>query len=226
MKTLGERFKWRREQLALTQEEAAKAINSLIDGNRATFTRVTISNIENGIQQSMKDKVLIAVTSVLKCSADWLINGRGPIEGLTNTISNTSEGSAITRQVPLINWVQAASLTEASTFSPRDYQYLPCPEKCGPNTFALKVEGDSMLTRFEPGDTIYVDPELVDPDNGKFVIASLANTNELALKQFQIIDNQKFLKALNPDYPSEMRYLKINGGCEIIGTVICHVKPV
>ena len=149
MKTLGERFRWRREQLTLTQEEAAKAINNLIDGNRATFTRVTISNIENGIQQSMKDKVLIAVTSVLKCSADWLINGRGPIEGSMSAISNVSEGPAITRQVPLISWVQAGNFTEASIFSPSDYEYFPCPVKCGPNTFALKVEGESMLNRFE-----------------------------------------------------------------------------
>ncbi|WP_145526085.1 S24 family peptidase [Yersinia rohdei] len=225
MKTLGERFKWRREQLGLTQEDAAKAINRLLKNERSVFTRVTISNIENGNQQSMKDKVLLAAQQVLKCSGEWLINGQDPIEPI-KLESNVSTGSETCRMVPLIDWVQAGSFMETETHPEEDYEYYPCPEKCSSGTYALKVEGESMLPRFESGDIIYVDPAIVSPPSGKFVIARKEGSSEATFKQLQVLDDMRFLKALNPEYPPELKFLKVDEAYKIVGTIICHLKPV
>lgn len=220
MKTLGERFKWRREQLDLTQEEATKGINRLLKNERSKFTRVTISNIENGNQQSMKDKVLLAVVQVLKCSAEWLVNNNGPVE-LPEFYSNSSF-----KMVPALSWDQIIPFTKSQLQPSKDSACSPCPVKCSIKTYSLLVVGEEMQPRFEDGDIIYIDPELIEPHNGKFVIVRKNGELDTSFRQLQLIDNQWFLKALNPDYPPEIKFTKINDGYEIIGTVICHLKPV
>lgn len=83
-----------------------------------------------------------------------------------------------------------------------------------------------MLPRFEQDDLIFVDPTKLDPTSGKFVVAMLEGSSEATFKQYQELDGKRMLKALNPDYPPEMRYVKMNGNCRIVGTVVSHVKPV
>ncbi len=218
MKTLGERFKWRREQLQLTQEEATKGINRLLKNERSKFTRVTISNIENGNQQSMKDKVLLAVVQVLRCSAEWLVNNNGPVELPDNNSSF--------KMVPALSWDQIIPFTKSQLQPSKDFECSPCPVKCSVKTYSLSVIGEEMQPRFEDRDIIYIDAELIEPYNGKFVIVRKSGELDVSFRQLQAIDNQWFLKALNPDYPPEIKFTKINDEYEIIGTVICHLKPV
>ncbi|WP_173634381.1 LexA family protein [Paramixta manurensis] len=223
MKTFGERFRTRREQLDLTQEEAAKAINRLLKGDRGTFTRVTISNIENGNQSSIKDKVLLAAVDVLKCSPRWLVYGEGPVEERNVNVAETSSHQ---RLIPLIDWVQAGAFTEVGSYPEDSYEYYPCPANLSDKAYALRVEGESMIPRFEPGDIIYIDPSQRQKINGKFVIARLVNENSTTFKQLQIIDGKIYLQALNPNYTPEMKFTHVNQDCEIIGTVVWHIKPV
>ncbi|MFJ5427706.1 LexA family protein [Pectobacterium actinidiae] len=220
--TLGERLLARREELGMTQETLA---------DKAGVTRMAISKIELGATQKPRADNLFALAKALKVNPSWLVSGKGDKALSSGTsgdlsIDNAAPVDVLTREVPLISWVQAGSFTEASLLPREDYTYYPCPVKCSEYSFALKVEGESMLSRFEPGDIIYVDPELIDPPSGKFVIARMVGSTEATFKQLQVIENKRYLKALNPDYPPEARFLKINGDCELIGTVICHVKPV
>ncbi|QKJ87437.1 helix-turn-helix domain-containing protein [Paramixta manurensis] len=83
-----------------------------------------------------------------------------------------------------------------------------------------------MIPRFEPGDIIYIDPSQRQKINGKFVIARLVNENSTTFKQLQIIDGKIYLQALNPNYTPEMKFTHVNQDCEIIGTVVWHIKPV
>ena len=220
---LGDRFKSRREALNLTQDEVAKEVSRLLPNDR--FSRVTVSNIELGNQQSLKDRVLLAVIKILKCNAEWLVNGNGDIEPTTNNIAlfeSTPVNSA--QMVPLVSWVQAGQWTEA--VDNYDNEFVACPVKCPPGTFALKIRGDSMQPRFEENDIIFIDSNQVNIENGKLVIAQLEASYEATFKQLQVIDGKKYLRALNPDYPPELKFVPINGNCRLIGTVISHVKPI
>ncbi|PSU95705.1 LexA family protein [Photobacterium kishitanii] len=224
--TLGDRIKERRTALDLTQEELAQKIAKVVTDMK--FSRVSLSNIELGVQNSVKDKVLLALSRFLECTPEWLVYGLGPISYNVDkpAKSNESIGPIINKQCPLISWGQAGVFTTISEYPESDYKYYPCPVKCGDRTFILSVHGDSMMDRFHEGDLIYVDPDQVEPIHGKFVIAQMEDSSEATFKQLQLIDNKKVLKALNPNYPPDMKYIKINGSCRLVGTVVAHVKPI
>ncbi|WP_407330587.1 S24 family peptidase [Enterovibrio sp. 27052020O] len=223
--TIGERIKIRRQELGFTQEELAKAIGKHVTDSR--FNRVTLSNIELGVQNSVKDKVLLALTKTLKCNPEWLVFGKEPKEAQQgHAVTNVSPGPPVEQKCPLISWVQAGAFSAISEYPHDDYEYYPCPVRCGPRTFILSVRGDSMTDRFQEGDLIYVDPDQIEPLHGKFVIAQLEDSAEATFKQLQILDGKKLLKALNPNFPPELKYIKINGNCRLVGTVVAHVKPI
>lgn len=126
--------------------------------------------------------------------------------------------------VPVISWVQAGAWTEIG-YSEVDLstaETFPCPVPCGPMTYILRVIGDSMIEEYRPGDMIFVDPEVV-PVHGDDVIALMHESGETTFKRLVEDGSQKYLKALNKSWPDQ--YLKIDGNCSIIGTVIFSGKP-
>ncbi|PSU83343.1 phage repressor protein [Photobacterium kishitanii] len=217
MTTFGKRLEARRTELGMTQEKLA---------SKSGVTRVGISKIELDITKNARADTLFSLAKALKCNAKWLLDGSGDKFNETKyEYSNIIAGPKIHQFVPLIKWVQAGNWTEVIK-QPDSLELYPCPIKCSPGTFALKVKGNSMLPRFEEDDLIFVDPTKIDGINGKFVLAMINDSHEPTFKQVEVIDNKEFLKALNPEYPPEIRFMKINGNCRIIGTVISHVKPV
>lgn len=127
--------------------------------------------------------------------------------------------------VPLISWIAAGSW---ATVECRDIEntvesWIPCPEKHGKDTYALRVSGISMRNpmgpiSFDEGDIIFVDPSL-EPENKSCVIAYNQETNETTFKQLIIDEMQKkFLVPLNPQWPEKS--LPLNGRINIVGVVI------
>lgn len=220
MTTLAERLISRRKELSLTQEELAKPSN---------MTRVTISNIEIGNSTNIRAESLFALAKALNCSPEWLLFGTGAKTNSNENQhlqSNVTSGPKIERTCPLINWLQATTWGHTNEHPPlNDVEYFPCPIICGPKTFILTVRGDSMLNKFEDGDLIYVDPDNIDMVSGNYVIAALDNLSEAIFKRLVIEDGKKYLQALNPSYPPEMKFIPINDNCRLIGTVVSHVKP-
>lgn len=121
--------------------------------------------------------------------------------------------------VPEIGWTQAGSWTEVADVAVdfADAPHWPCPVSCSGKTFALRVEGESMMPKFPPGTLIFVDPE-VPASPGKMVVAMLTESTQATFKQYIEDGEQKLLKATNPEWPR--RYAPINGSCIIVGTVI------
>ena len=105
--------------------------------------------------------------------------------------------------VPLISWVQAGSWSEAvDNYQPGDADsHYPCPEKHSANTFALTVVGESMYPDFIPGEIIYVDPE-VQASSGSCVVIRQNGDTEATFKQLMLDGSKKYLKALNPNWPT------------------------
>lgn len=126
--------------------------------------------------------------------------------------------------VPVISWTTAGSWAEVSDpFEPGDAdEWIPCPVKHGPNTYALKIRGESMRNpegrpTYDHGDIIFVDPDL-EAKPGDRVIVRLDDQKDATFKQLVIEDGKKFLKALNPDW--KPRYIEINGDATMCGVVI------
>jgi SOS-response transcriptional repressors (RecA-mediated autopeptidases) len=215
MSGLAERVLARRKQLKMTQGKLASL---------AGISRMGVAKIELDVTQSARADTLFALAKALKCRPEWLLYGVGSPE-LDDT--NIEPGPPIEQYVPEVNWVQAGNWTSVcESAHPSEAPMHPCPVKSSAGTFALRVKGESMRPRFEENDLIFVDPALVQAEHGKFVVAMMEGSDEATFKQLQIIDGQKMLKALNPDYPPDMRYVKINGNCRLVGTVVSHVKPV
>ena len=89
-------------------------------------------------------------------------------------------------------------------------------------TYILRVIGDSMIDEYPPPRHDFVDPE-VPACHGDDVIALMHDTGETTFKRLIEDGTQRYLKALNPNWPEP--YIKINGNCSIIGTVIFSGKP-
>lgn len=131
-----------------------------------------------------------------------------------------SEGPSVAREVPLISWVRAGEFDEATdNYRVGDAErWFPMPKRAGPNTYCLRVEGDSMTSShgktYPAGSFIFVDPDQRSPANGARVIARLEGSSDVTFKVFVQEAGRVFLRPLNPQYPPIYEAFKV------IGTVI------
>ena len=95
--------------------------------------------------------------------------------------------------------------------------FLRCPMRCSPDTFVLRVHGESMDPRFRDGDLIFVDPA-VAPDYGCCVVVSADDSNERTFKQLIVEGKRRYLKALNSDWPE--RIIHTDSNAAICGVVL------
>jgi SOS-response transcriptional repressor LexA len=140
--------------------------------------------------------------------------------------NNVSASPEMRGDVPVISDVQAGAWHEAIDLFEPGYaeDYLPCPSPHGPRTFALRVEGDSMTApygkSYPAGCIIYVDPDQIGGiANGDRVVAKINGDNGVTFKVFIEDAGKKFLKPLNPQYPS------ITESFRILGKVIGKYEP-
>ncbi|KUI98645.1 helix-turn-helix domain-containing protein [Vibrio sp. MEBiC08052] len=225
METLSERLKARRLERGLTQDRLIEEIKRLYP-QVDSLSRMTISNLETGMQKSVKDLMLLALSKVLNCNAEWLVCGTGEKEPPCATAISQPlnvEGKTHLQYCPVQSWEQLHSFIQApdATIS-ETTQFLLCPLPTGPRTFVLKVRGEAMAPRFKEGDWLFIDLDQIEPAHNQFVISR--HDGEYTFKQFQSIEGRNFLKVSNPDYPPALRYVEITGSHTIIGTVITTVS--
>ncbi|WP_294735728.1 LexA family transcriptional regulator [uncultured Pseudomonas sp.] len=135
--------------------------------------------------------------------------------GLTD-LSNASIISHTARKLPVIGSIAAGTWCEAvGSFDSRDAEeWIEAPGPVGPKAFILRVEGISMEPKFTEGDKIVVDPSL-EALPGHFVAASRARDGAVTLKQLKQEGNERYLYALNPDWPE--RIIKLSEEWSICG---------
>lgn len=108
------------------------------------------------------------------------------------------------RLVPVINKVSAGY---PSDFNDMDYpvgiadDYVRCPDLHDPNTFAVRVVGDSMEPKFREGDIVVFSPA-VEVRNGDDCFVRFASPHETTFKRvfFEKDDNLR-LQPRNDKYP-------------------------
>lgn len=197
METFASRVRARRKSLHLSQKDLAK---------KAKLSQTTISDIERGRNDGSRD--MVGLARALQCRAEWLETGRGAMDEESPFESNVVAEDRDIRLIPLISWVQAGTFCNApDLFAPGDAEeWLPAQSRMGKQSYALRVVGDSMKdphgrVSYWPGMTIFVDPD--EPVlNGSHVIAKLPDTDQATFKVYTEDGGQRFLKPLNPQYPT------------------------
>lgn len=192
--SLSSRIKERLDEIGWSQSLLA---------TRSGVSQSAISKIVLG--QAEQSRKLPEIANALGVRADWLAYGRLPKLVID---SEPESGPTIQSWVPLISWVQAGAFCDSpDIYEPGDGEALiPIPRVVGPHAYALRIEGDSMvspntMTRsYPPSTIIYVDPDR-SPVNGDKVIAKTID-GSVTFKQYRTDGGQHFLVPLNPQYPT------------------------
>ena len=178
--------------------------------------------IKNGRIDKKNIEILAKMTGY---NLHWLISGNGEkrvIENINNSQSRESTldqplysynlGKLSLGRIPLLSWSNAGEWRPA--IENGSFEMIGVTEiKVGLNTFALKVEGDSMEPEFKAGETIIIEPDL-EAKPGNFVIVMIAG--EAVLRQLWKEPGEELeLRVLDKRY--QPRPLADN---KIIGTVI------
>ncbi|BCE02943.1 LexA family protein [Marinicellulosiphila megalodicopiae] len=193
--TLATRFKARRMELELTQNDIS---------NKLAISQQALQKIESG--ETLRPRKIEAIAEILKCSPEWLLYGSKDSNISVQESTNLYRAATSLNEVPLISWVQAGGWAEiVDNFHPGDAEeWRQTTAKVSKHAFALRVVGDSMTNPFgspsiPAGSIVIVDPE-AEAINGSIVVARLENSTEATLKKLVIDGNDRLLKPLNPDF--------------------------
>ncbi len=205
---LKDRILERRTALGLSQAQLAE---------KSGVSQVTIQHLESG--RNSTSKKLLDIARALGVTAEWLASGEGPLREASNVQSVSQQPESF--RYPVISWVAAGAWAEAVEPFPPGYsdRYEMSDYDSKGIAFWLEVKGDSMTspvgTSIPEGMLILVDTE-AEAIPGKLVVAKLADSNEATFKKLVEDGGRRFLKPLNPAYPTEMCL----EGCRIVGVVV------
>lgn len=205
---LKDRILERRTALGLSQAQLAE---------KAGVSQVTIQHLESG--RNSTSKKLLEIARALGVTAEWLGSGEGRSRASSNVQASNVEPESY--RYPVISWVAAGAWAEAVEPFPPGYsdRYEMSDYDSKGAAFWLEVKGDSMTspvgTSITEGMLILVDTE-AEATSGKLVIAKLADSNVATFKKLVEDGGRRFLKPLNPAYPTEM----CMEGCRIVGVVV------
>lgn len=199
--------------------------------------RIAFARSEAGMtQQALADQIKVSRPAI----AQWEKGRTSPsAENLRNVARATgmpliyfftgeigqplSPPPAIQSSVPVISWVQAGEWNEAPVTS-HDFETCPRPPNCGPSTFALRVQGESMIEKYEPGVLIFVDPD-VEPLSGDdvVVICEQHGNAEATFKRYLIEPGSgPVLKVLNRNW--QQQYMQLTPDCRVVGVVMAQMS--
>lgn len=179
--------------------------------------------LHNWEQRGISKAGLLTAQKLIGCSASWLESGQGLMRiGPNSNVANAPLGA---RRIPLIGHDQAISWVRSPDpyALPPQGEWLMTDESLSPKAFGLAVQGDAMLPKFQPGDRIIIDPDVI-PQPGDFVVAHMDadgvifrkfRTSGLNIQGTMIFE----LVPMNPDYSTTR---SDTSQITIIGTMIEH----
>jgi len=222
MKRKPEQIRIQNLELLVTEAGSAAKLARIVGTNSSYLSQVrnqmpTRKGTPRGVGDDLAEKLELGMGK----PAGWMDEPHEDHGSSSTDASemNASTGPDIRGLRPLISWVQAGEWSEISEgFVPQyGMELLPCPVKCSPDSFVLRVRGLSMEPKFHEGDLIFVDPHAA-AIHGKYVVVRLDDSNEATFKQLIVEGDQKYLKALNPDWPN--RIIEVNAAATICGVVV------
>lgn len=138
------------------------------------------------------------------------------------TIPTEEKKLASQYAIPILSWEQAKEFIDPNKVKLREMKnVIPHFYSDNPNWYALSIQNDAMTaphgnqSSFHQRDVIIVDPNKT-PMHGNYVIALLPNAAEVIFKQYVIDGGIRYLKPLNPQYPT----VQMDEKTRILGVVI------
>jgi transcriptional regulator with XRE-family HTH domain len=226
MNEFGERLRAARTLRGLSQVDLA---------THAGSSRSMISSYEAGAR-SPKGATLLGLARALRVSAQWLMNGEGPMETIEPlatqdallsdaTWVNDSRGHFARpfRAIPLLRRIDSVPVSgDMSIVADLLENCLPIDDRLssqlGPRAFAVYVSDQAMRPVALAGDIAIADPDIA-PSPGNLVIAQDQNDQEFIVRRYkQSSDGGRLIQELVP----EGKYwppLRAEGPISIVGTV-------
>lgn len=206
MKTISDRIKIRRTELQLSQRDLADKIG---------VTSVAVSRWELDYSQP-KGKNLLSLSKALKCTPNWLLNGREStdieFEGIKYVL------------VPYFENVEIAAGCGSFNIEHLECEQIPIPfyilDKSKVNsskTLCVKVKGDSMEPALRSGSIIAVDTTKRDIDDGELYV--VCHGDLLRVKLLYRYPHGIKLRSYNSFYEDEMYENESVMDIKIIGKV-------
>ena len=127
------------------------------------------------------------------------------LEEFLNLVKGGEAASGLSgrRTVPMVGFAQAGGggYFEDAGFEPGDgFELVELPERSGPGTFALGVQGDSMLPLYRKGDVLIVRPDAAVRQGDRVVVRTL--DGEVMAKVLDRRSAEEIeLASLNPEHP-------------------------
>lgn len=209
----GQRLKLLRTNLGLSQGDVARKCG--------WESQSRISHYENEDRRIDRTDAII-LAKALESTPEWIMFGD---TGLLrkNEVELHLNDKIPLRGVPIITWAEAKRGIEAVRGTDlSNNKLIPYPYDGSPHRFALEVYGDAMVSTvpgarsFPPGERIIIDPTILAPNSGKFVIADIPNTPEAIFRQYVIDAGIPYLKPLNPQYAM----IKVDDSITLCGVVV------
>lgn len=127
-----------------------------------------------GIEQATLSRIEKGDMTLISPHVEKLSKALGiPISKLLGITSNISPANIGSKRVPILTYEQAASFRPAREFVEDDEvrDFVPIDLPHSTNSFALRIEDDSMEPTFNVGDVIVVDPDINPIKPGDHVFA-------------------------------------------------------
>ena len=188
------RISQRMSELGLSAADVSRGIS---------VTPGSVSQWVNGIS-APSGKNLVLLATLLKCTPEWILGNAGKNQGKS---SNVASVPVSLKLVPIMTWRKAKDIIkDPSLFNQDDaVAWAPCPEDIGQDAFALRVQGDSMVSPFmgersyTENTVIFVDPNR-SPVVGNRVLASIPESEEAVFRVYVADSGKYFLKPINTQY--------------------------
>lgn len=178
--TTGERIRFRRKALNLTQKAVAEKIS---------VSHVAISQWEKE-ETLPRGENLLRLAEALGCAPAWLVDGDGPVFTVQN---QTQTGMPILEREQISLWLSEANQVEIARRVQTDRDYSTA-------SFAVLLWDNALSPQCLRGDLLIIDPELA-PQPGDLVLALNGDSDYVAGKYRARSQDSFELAPLNEDYP-------------------------
>jgi phage repressor protein C with HTH and peptisase S24 domain len=195
-------FSWRLKVLALERPIEKAAL--------AGRMGVPLERVEDWFHGRKKPRAreIRDLAALFNAEPEWLATGEGPrlkfmpLPTPQGFSSQEGVGAVPVREVPVISWAHAGT---AATYEemPRHFHGKVATSSRGRRVYGLRVEGDSMIPRYNPGDIVILDAD-GEPRNGKGVVVKFSN-DAVQIRLYHKLSNGKIrLTSTRPEiYPTD-----------------------
>lgn len=151
--TFGERVRALRKLRNLSQDQLAKL---------ADISQPSLSSIERGETQlgDIKDGTMTGLLRALAVNRPFLTRGNGSLDDQSDDLEQIELPPSMMEGIPVVGSVRGGPdgyYAELEHATGQGEGFIRYPTR-DPNTYALRVKGDSMRPRIRPGEFIVVSP--------------------------------------------------------------------